>query len=259
MGEWGFSRPRKHNKQRVWAGTFITGTCNHDLGTFSINRERFAQETPYWMQVDILSHAYPDWATGWASLTVLALRVWVFSLWTGTSGLREKNPRAKNSESKEMGTIPIPEKEWWPERFAWISSQCLKHHQSPVWLCLILSKPTGHTRTLKTSRTTPMTINKSHNPNNNDPNQACAIPHFPPLGQLGHTSGSNHKPYGAAGTERIKGEDLQLYCGLSPVRLHLIQVCFPTLSQRVVFQPLRRFQPLSQPLSRLKRSNACSK
>ncbi len=33
------------------------------------------------------------------------------------------------------------------ERFAWISSQCFKHHQSSVWLCLILSKPTGHTHT----------------------------------------------------------------------------------------------------------------
>lgn len=76
---------------------------------------------------------------------------------------------------------------------------------------------------------------------------------------LARTSGSNHKPYGAAGNDRIKGEDLQLYCALSPVRLHLIQVCFPTLSQCVVFQPLRRFQPLCQPLSCLKRSDACTK
>lgn len=60
---------------------------------------------------------------------------------------------------------------------------------------------------------------------------------------LARTSGSNHKPYGATGNDRIKGEDLQLHCALSPVRLHLIQVCFPTLSQCVVFQPLRRFQP----------------
>lgn len=102
VGEWGFSRPGKHNKQRVWADTFITGTYYHDLGTFSMSRQWFAKETPDCMRVDTQIERQAE------HLSLVHTNVWV----TREEELREQRIGDDSESDGRKESLGSPANVW---------------------------------------------------------------------------------------------------------------------------------------------------
>ncbi len=120
--------------------------------TFGINREWFSQETPYDMQVVTLRHTIERLSISHSS----AVYGFGYSHCREQErlGCEKKALGLKRQRSKALGTISDYGKKSDgrndSERFAWSPANVFKHHQSSVWLCLILSnqQDTPHT-TLK--------------------------------------------------------------------------------------------------------------